>query len=128
MRDSFDFKIEGPAFTMSKSYWIVIEKAIREEARLRNLSLPFPSKNMVFAVDVSFYFTLEGIFPLGKRDLDNLTKPILDTIFNCRKKGVTAVLFELDDTYVRELHLQKKMVATKDDQCTMVSIKWREMS
>jgi Holliday junction resolvase RusA-like endonuclease len=68
-------------------------------------------ENKRFKVSVIFYL---GKTQYGRTDLDNLAKPVLDTIFKvryaqsrARKDGLTGALFDVDDDQVIELNLKK---------------------
>jgi len=54
---------------------------------------------------------------IGRADLDNLAKPMLDTLFQTRNAQVkdlslTGALFNVDDDRVFKLILEKRLVST----------------
>ncbi len=66
---------------------------------------------------------------IGRSDLDNLAKPVLDTLFRSRYAQVkdldlTGALFNVDDDRVFKLTLEKRLVATDADEGIDVSITW----
>src|SRR5437764_987868 len=63
----------------------------------------------IFSVEVTFWM---GTTRIGLADLDNLAKPVLDTLFRIRRPQVkdlrlTGVLFDVDDARVFGLTLKK---------------------
>ena len=61
-------------------------------------------------------------------DLDNLAKPVLDTLFtsqNVSKSRITGVLLpEVNDTWVFRLRLEKVGVKTPQDQGADLTVTW----
>ena len=62
-------------------------------------------------------------------DLDNLAKPVLDTLFQSRNaqaqdKNLTGVLFDVDDDHVFKLRLEKRLVMTDEEEGVDVTIAW----
>jgi Holliday junction resolvase RusA-like endonuclease len=79
-----------------------------------------------FAVEVIFYMSASRV---GRADLDNLAKPVLDTLFRPRYAQVsnldlTGALFDLDDDRVFMLILEKRLVATEEEQGADVTVSW----
>ena len=70
-----------------------------------------------------------GMFEEKKADLDNLAKPILDTIFKCyrpqskaKEENLYGVMFDVDDNRVFKLILEKCKVKSKCDEGVEISI------
>ena len=66
---------------------------------------------------------------IQRADLDNLAKPVLDTLFRSRNAQVkdtslTGALFDTDDDQVFKLVLEKRLVATDNDEGIDVTITW----
>lgn len=66
---------------------------------------------------------------IGRADLDNLAKPVLDTIFlprNVQVKDValTGALFRCDDDRVFRLELEKQQVQYDADEGLDVHVIW----
>jgi hypothetical protein len=62
-------------------------------------------------------------------DLDNLAKPVLDTIFKSRHSQVkdpylTGALFEVDDDQVIRLRLEKGEVTYTSEEGVDVAVTW----
>ena len=72
------------------------------------------SSDTRFAVEIVFLMTAAHI---GRADLDNLAKPMLDTLFQTRNAQVkdlslTGALFNVDDDRIFKLILEKRLVST----------------
>ncbi|QDU52165.1 hypothetical protein Pan110_45370 [Gimesia panareensis] len=77
-------------------------------------------------VDITFCLKKSTI---NRTDLDNLAKPVLDTLFKANyvqvnKEGISGVLFEFDDSYIQELFLRKFLAVTPDDEGATIKISW----
>ncbi|MFZ5555263.1 MAG: hypothetical protein ACOZDY_00845 [Pseudomonadota bacterium] len=62
-------------------------------------------------------------------DLDNLAKPVLDTIFCARfaqapSRDVTGVLFDVDDARLYHLTVEKRIAAAETDEGVDVTVDW----
>jgi len=62
-------------------------------------------------------------------DLDNLAKPILDTLFHPRHPQVkdmslTGALFDVDDDRIFKLNLEKRLVTPDTEEGIDVTIAW----
>jgi hypothetical protein len=95
-------------------------RALADEARaVRGSSAPSPPQDAVFTVEVVFYL---GEQAFGRADLDNLAKPVLDTLFESRNPqapdaALTGALFPgVDDDRVTRLHLEKRPAAAPELQ------------
>ncbi len=79
-------------------------------------------------------FTAEIVFHLGasnfeRADLDNLAKPVLDTVFLPRNpqvqdRSLTGAIFRVDDDRVVRLALEKRAARTAEEEGVDVSIGW----
>lgn len=79
-----------------------------------------------FAVDLRFRITDPDI---ERADLDNLAKPVLNTIFLSRDSKIadttlTGALFPADDDRVFRLHIEKRMVSSDAEEGVDVRIIW----
>ena len=103
-----------------KQWW----QALAAKAQVVRANRPLraiPSSTS-FSVDIIF-FLMPGNTP-GGSDLDNLAKPVLDTLFRARKQQPTGTLFDLDDANVFELTLEKQFVSTQAEEGVDISIIW----
>lgn len=62
-------------------------------------------------------------------DLDNLAKPVLDTLFNVRRPQVkdislTGAMFPVDDDRVFKLTLEKRQVSDDRGEGVQVRVRW----
>ncbi len=90
--------------------------------------LPNSGKTIEFGVQIVFLMKADK---LGRADLDNLAKPVLDTLFRPRNAQVkdkdkyTGALFNnVDDDRVFKLKLEKKLVSTEKAAGVDVTIDW----
>jgi double-stranded uracil-DNA glycosylase len=88
--------------------------------------VPTPHADAGFTVFLTFYLA-----PVRHRDsdLDNLAKPVLDTLFHARHvqarvPDVTGVLFDVPDERVVKLVLEKRLADRMDDQGIDVVVTW----
>ena len=58
------------------------------------------------------------------KDLDNLSKPVLDTLFCDRysRKHAKGALYQVDDYHVWKLHLEKRLVESEKDAGVSITI------
>lgn len=81
-----------------------------------------------FEVSIVFYL----LHPtLERADLDNLAKPVLDTIFlsnypQVKDRSLTGALFEVDDSFVHKLTLEKMLVKTAEEEGAEIAVFWEE--
>ena len=104
-------------------------KAVAQEARLSR-------QNQAKTIASTTYLDMVIIFNLMKDrvlrpDLDNLAKPVLDTLFRIRNaqvsdKSLTGALFDVDDDHVFRLLLEKRSVETVTDEGAEIAITWNE--
>ncbi len=80
------------------------------------------SSSARFSVDIIFFLT-PGNTP-GGTELDNLAKPVLDTLFRARKQQPTGTLFDTHDTNVYKLTLEKRLVSTQEEEGVEVTFVW----
>jgi Holliday junction resolvase RusA-like endonuclease len=99
--------------------------ALAEEAR----RLPRPadlSPTAEFRVEAIFYTML----PYSRSgDLDNLAKPVLDTLFHGKHvqvadRSLAGALFDVDDGQVVDLRLRKVKVASSRKEGVDLTIEW----
>jgi Holliday junction resolvase RusA-like endonuclease len=81
-----------------------------------------------FTVSVIFYFKGDRI---PRADLDNLAKPVLDTLFRVdnsqvQDRTLTGALFNIDDRGVCKLVLEKRRVLAFTDQAADITVWWDE--
>lgn len=103
-------------------------KVLADQGRLVRASVRLPPilPSARFAVEVIFYMTEKNS---QKADLDNLAKPILDTLFRTPRPQVpdlslTGAVFEMDDSNVFRLVVEKRLVAIVKDEGADVIISW----
>jgi len=90
---------------------------------------PDVTNRTVFAVHIKFFFVNSTV--LGG-DLDNLAKPVLDTLFLANHPQVpphlmdvvVGVVFQVDDGNVRELILRKVPVKKREEEGTDIFVTW----
>jgi hypothetical protein len=86
-----------------------------------------PAVAAVFDVRLLFRMSRSNI---DRADLDNLAKPVLDTVFlprntQVRDRSLTGTLFAVDDDRVVSLHLEKHLVSSNAEEGVDVHITWR---
>ena len=84
---------------------------------------PVPPLETKFDVEVTFRMT-EKDLDKPALDLDNLVKPVLDTLFTSQNVSprVTGVLCPVNDTWVFRLVLEKVGVETPQDQGADITV------
>jgi len=84
-------------------------------------------------ISQSTRFSVEIVFlmmdsRLGPADLDNLAKPVLDTLFRSRHpqkdRSLTGALVDVDDDRVFKLLLEKRSVVAEGDEGIDVCVTW----
>lgn len=85
-------------------------------------------------ITTATHFSVTIVFLMQKTriegvDLDNLAKPVLDTIFCSRYAQVkdlslTGAIFDVDDDRVFKLDLEKRVVASSADEGVDITIVW----
>lgn len=100
-------------------------EAIREEVKTTCPDAPFPVPPLgtKFDVEVICRMNAEDLEKPAV-DLDNLVKPVLDTLFTSQNVSprVTKVLFPVNDTWVFRLALAKIRVETPEDQGADITV------
>jgi Holliday junction resolvase RusA-like endonuclease len=86
------------------------------------------SSGAKFEVAVIFYLIQST---LDKSDLDNLAKPVLDTLFlpnnpQVKDKTLTGALIEMDDSCVVKLSLEKQRAPSAQEEGAEIVIAWEE--
>jgi hypothetical protein len=97
----------------------------REARKAGEVLTPLPT-TALFSVALVFRMRSDSI---QHADLDNLAKPVLDTIFLSRQSQVkdptlAGALFRVDDDRVFKLSAEKRSVKTAADEGVDVSISW----
>ncbi|HEY7358117.1 MAG TPA: hypothetical protein VH590_16670 [Ktedonobacterales bacterium] len=106
-----------------KQWWQTL--ATKAQAVRASRSFSAPAASTRFALDVVFFLTPEnGPGGVEGTDLDNLAKPVLDTLFKARKQQPTGALFDLDDASVIKLTLEKRLVSTQQEEGIDITIVW----
>jgi Holliday junction resolvase RusA-like endonuclease len=100
--------------------------AIAQEARKVASELPAVPLNATFSVALVFRMRSERI---EHADLDNLAKPVLDTIFLSRHSQVkdpslAGAMFAMDDDRVFRLSVEKRSVRTVIQEGVDITISW----
>ena len=99
--------------------------ALATEARaVASLVQGWPIIGACFVVKLTFYLAPST---WERADLDNLAKPVLDTIFlstnpQVRDRSLTGALFEVDDKRVIQLAVEKQLVSRPEEEGCDVSI------
>ena len=88
--------------------------------------LPAVSQDIHFSVTLVFLMKPGSI---ERADLDNLAKPVLDTLFYSRNaqvqdKELTGAMFDVDDDRVFQLIAVKKLVVGPNDEGIDITIAW----
>jgi Holliday junction resolvase RusA-like endonuclease len=103
-------------------------RAIAEQARItrRHYSAPLALSDTRLSVTIVFFMIESRI---QRADLDNLAKPVLDTLFRSRYPQVkdmslTGALLDTDDNRVFKLCLEKLTVQTASDEGIQATISW----
>ena len=94
--------------------------------RTKEDMLPAAPQDIHFSVSLVFLMKPGSI---EHADLDNLAKPVLDTLFHSRSaqvqdKELTGALFDVDDDRVFQLIAAKKLVVGPDDEGIDITISW----
>ena len=103
-----------------------VSDATRVVRKAREEMLPKVSQETHFSVTLLFLMKPGSI---ERADIDNLAKPVLDTLFHSRNaqvqdKDLTGAMFEVDDDRVFELVATKKLVASPNDEGIDITIAW----
>lgn len=100
-------------------------EAIRSQVAATYPRAPFvaPPKGTKFDVEVIFRMT-PGDLEKPAVDLDNLVKPVLDTLFTSQNVSstVTGVLLPVNDTWIFRLFAEKVGVKTPQDQGADITV------
>jgi Holliday junction resolvase RusA-like endonuclease len=105
-------------------------KAVSERARAVRETieevLPKEPRKTQFSVTLLFLMMPGSI---ERADLDNLAKPVLDTLFHSRNaqvqdKTLTGAMFDVDDDRVFRLVAAKKSVVGPNDEGIDITIAW----
>src|SRR6266508_423307 len=91
---------------------------------------PFtPPEGTEFAVDVVFHLVEHRLFVRPNRpgppDLDNLLKPVLDTLFtSANVLGPTGVLVNANDTWVTDVRARKTEAPDSSQEGADITVSW----
>jgi hypothetical protein len=99
--------------------------AIQEAVRMRYPDAPLsPEPGGKYAMHIVFRMTQAELLRPAV-DLDNLAKPILDTVFtsdNVRPGMPSGVLFRLNDTWVFQLRAEKVQVDSPEERGADITV------
>lgn len=100
-------------------------KLLAQQARLCEVDRAGISSKTRFSVRVRFFLGRN----LSRADLDNLAKPVLDTLFQpyqpqVKDLSLTGALFQVDDSSVYQLCLEKLLVSDPSEEGADISIFW----
>jgi Holliday junction resolvase RusA-like endonuclease len=103
-------------------------------ARARDLypDAPYtPAEGTTFKVEVEFRLVQQRLFTEPNwpppPDLDNLLKPVLDTVFTSDNVvGPTAALVDRNDTYVSEVCAKKRRAETTREEGAVITVAWND--
>jgi Holliday junction resolvase RusA-like endonuclease len=103
----------------------VWRQALADQARMAGPILT-ASSSCKFAVHIIFWMNSVSI---RRADLDNLAKPVLDTLFRPKNAQVkdlslTGALFLFDDDRVYRLILEKRQVDVELEQGVDIFVEW----
>ena len=97
--------------------------------RIRKFQVRTIPKNSLVEcqVKIDFFITIKYLFV---SDLDNLAKPVIDTIFlpknpQVKNRELTGVVFKDDDAYINVLELRKICVDSEEDEGVVINILYR---
>jgi Holliday junction resolvase RusA-like endonuclease len=90
-----------------------------------------PARGTRFTVEVEFHLVASRLFIQPHQpvppDLDNLLKPVLDTLFiSDNVKGPTGVLVPENDTFVTEVRARKTEAPVPEEQGADIFVTWEE--
>lgn len=117
-----------PLETVKEWQWrLFLANRTKEKYRRQSSSI---SEQTEFTVNIVFFLKEQA---LKKPDLDNLAKPVLDTLFantNSQvpkeyKPLITGVLFGVDDNRIYKLVLEKQPASTNADEGADITITWK---
>ncbi|MBS1706526.1 MAG: hypothetical protein JST40_11685 [Armatimonadetes bacterium] len=97
-------------------------KLIAEKAR-ELVPSQWPPETIPSRVEVDFRMTKHR-----RGDLDNLAKPVLDTLFRQSRasKHPVACFFQCDDFHLSELVLRRKLVESEEEEGARISIEFAD--
>jgi len=101
-------------------------KAIANEARKYSPTLPASHSGF----EVSMIFCLLQT-TYDRSDLDNLAKPVLDTIFlpnnpQVKDRKLTGALIRLDGSVVNKLTVEKRLATNASDEGAEIIVMWED--
>ena len=124
---NIQFTIQGTPRTYGNNemnWRSTIATHVRRTAQMQGLQIPITG---VSAINVKLTFYLAANRFYVRNDLDNLVKPILDTLFRAHNPQVPpdlfGVLFDCDDELIYSLHLDK-VGSSGDNEGAIVTFQW----
>ncbi len=130
MRMRLSIQVRGVQPSTQKSGPTEWRQAIAEAVRASCPDAPYqPPEEMTFTVDIVFHLVKERLFiqpnQPGPPDLDNLLKPVLDTLFTSDNvAGPTGTLVHRNDTYVTEVRARKTEALGRDSEGADITVEW----
>src|SRR5437899_2766396 len=124
-RVSFQVRGNSPApFGGNEWAWRSAIAARTRDVASAVQTLPPPDAR--FAVELVFYVKSSNF---ERADLDNLAKPVMDTVFlprnaQVQERSLTGVLFQFDDGRVVRLTAEKRLVWQSEEEGVDVLIDW----
>jgi Holliday junction resolvase RusA-like endonuclease len=127
-----EFSLRGAqpsTLTKQRSPW---RKAIASCVAERFPSAPYsPPDGTRFTVDATFYLVEQRLFLAPNwpdpPDLDNLLKPVLDTLFTSKGVlGLTGTLVAANDTNVTEVTARKIKASSHEQEGADFTVTWDE--
>jgi Holliday junction resolvase RusA-like endonuclease len=110
--------------SVSRRTW---REAIRDAATVIAPDPDGVPRDVPLTVHVVFRIT-EPRF--SSSDLDNMVKPVLDTLFRSRDEqldpSLTAALLPLDDSAIHRLLVEKQVAEAVDDEGVKVEVRWED--
>jgi len=122
-------EVRGTEPSTIKSRETAWRMAIAQEVAERFPEPLMPPEETEFAVDVVFHFVEHRLFVRPNRpgppDLDNLLKPILDTLFTSETvRGPTGVLVKANDTWVTDVRARKTEAPDSSQEGADITVSW----
>ena len=117
-KDYVEFEIRGMAPRTDGDSMRPWRNYIAEKAKEKRIKADLPTSHR--KVNASTCFEISLVFYLLKvdinnRDLDNLAKPVLDTIFHSQGSSHPhEALYDIDDSAVWKLHLEKREAPSEE--------------
>ena len=108
---------------MTKAWREEIKRQV-DDIKIQRTIISKEHRAKIYNVTIVFYFTAKNLYNC---DLDNLAKPVIDTLFDTSRnqqktKNPVKVLFTVDDAKVTRLKLEKREVSSshKEEGCNIL--------